>query len=82
MTEFGEALITKWKNYYIRALTGEKYNVKEQIYNPLAKFTVYGLISFNPVFNNDNKIVGVACYQKNITELAEKQAAPVKASAL
>ncbi len=75
LTEFDETIITKWKDYYIRALTGEKYNVKEQFYNPLEKFTVYGLISFNPIFNNENKIVGVACYQKNITELTEKQMA-------
>lgn len=73
--EFDEELIIKWTNYYTRALAGERYNVKEQFYNPLAKFTVYGLISFNPIFNNENKIVGVACYQKNITELTEKQMA-------
>ena len=73
--EFGEALNTKWEDYYKRALRGEKYNVKEQIYNPSTNTIIHSLISFNPIYTNKNEIEGVACYSKNITELTEKQMA-------
>ena len=77
--EFGEALNTKWKAYYQRALGGEKYTIEEQFYDPATKSLTYGLISFNPIFLSNKKITGVACYSKNITELTENQLA-VKAT--
>lgn len=71
--EFGEELVTKWKTYYKRALQGEKYTIEEQVYNPISKRTEFGLISFNPIYNSNGDIFGVACYSKDITELVLKQ---------
>jgi len=77
--EYGEALNATWKVYYQRALAGEKYTVEEKFYHPTTQRLTYGLISFNPIFFNNKKITGVACYSKDITELTENQLA-VKAT--
>jgi PAS domain S-box-containing protein len=66
--EFGEALNDRWKLYYKRALNGEKYCIKEEVYNPVNQQMEYGLVSFCPMYNGSEKPFGVACYSKNITE--------------
>jgi PAS domain S-box-containing protein len=66
--EFGEELNNKWKGYYEKALKGERYTIKEKVYHPEKQQMEYGLISFNPIYNAEGKIFGVACYSKDITE--------------
>lgn len=57
----------KWRAYYKRALQGERFSVKEKMENPQKPWVTYGLISLNPIFNNGNELIGVACYSKDIT---------------
>ncbi|WP_301927798.1 PAS domain S-box protein [Ferruginibacter sp.] len=64
---FGGELNNKWKAFYKRALSGERFAVKEQVYNPLKQQMEYGLISFNPMYDSAGEIFGVACFSKDIT---------------
>ncbi|MDN3654080.1 PAS domain S-box protein [Ferruginibacter paludis] len=64
---FGEELNNKWKAYYKRALSGERFTVKEQVYNPLKQQVEYGLISFNPMYDSAAEVFGAACFSKDIT---------------
>lgn len=66
--QFGEQLNSKWDAYYKRALAGEKFTVKEQVYDPVKKEMRYGKTSFNPMYNSSGEIFGVACYSEDITE--------------
>jgi PAS domain S-box-containing protein len=72
--EFGESINNKWKVYYQRALAGEKFSIEEEFMHPKTKKHSYELVSFNPIFKDEN-VVGVACSSKNITELKENQIA-------
>jgi PAS domain S-box-containing protein len=67
MYEFGLELTNKWKSYYERALGGELFSIKEQLQTAGNERTVHSLISFNPIYNNEGDILGVACYAKDIT---------------
>jgi PAS domain S-box-containing protein len=58
----------KWKGYYQRALKGESFNVKDQTFDPVKQSPVYIHISFNPMYDADGNIFGIACYAKDITE--------------
>lgn len=66
--DFGPELVSKWRNYYSRALNGESFLIDEQIYSPVAKRINYARISFNPIYNSDNSLFGVACFSKDVTE--------------
>jgi PAS domain S-box-containing protein len=66
--EFGEELNSKWNASYKRALAGERYTVKEQVYDPVKKEIRYGKTSFNPMVNSNGEVFGVACYSEDITE--------------
>jgi PAS domain S-box-containing protein len=66
--EFGEALNQKWESYYRRTLQGERFSIKEEVYNTVKKQMEYGKVSFNPVRNKAGEIFGIACFSKNITE--------------
>ncbi len=70
--EFGEEVNNKWKTYYHRALSGEKYNIEDEYIDPITNLPGYELVSFNPIYSED-VITGVACYSKNITELTINQ---------
>ncbi len=76
--ELGESINNKWKAFYQRALAGEKYSVEDEFIHYQTGKQNYELVSFNPIFK-DEKVIAVACYSKNITELAENQMA-VKAT--
>ncbi len=66
--EFGEELVSKWKGYYKRVLSGEKFSIKENVYSPLKQRMSYGLISFSPILSAEGEVTGAACYSKDITE--------------
>jgi PAS domain S-box-containing protein len=79
VSEFGEEATLKWKSYYSRALSGEQFSVKEQVFDPLQQRMEYGLVSFNPMRNANNQVFGVACYSKNMTQETENLAILEKA---
>lgn len=57
----------KWKTYYTRALNGEQFSIKEKFYNPANLAITYGLTTFNPLYDNNGKLLGVTCFSKDIT---------------
>lgn len=59
----------KWKEYYDRALTGEIYTVNEDFHIPNG-FVRAAEISFNPIHNAKDQIIGVGCFGRDITERA------------
>jgi len=65
--EFGKERLDKWQRYYKRALKGEQFEVKEEIYDPVKQTMLYSLISLNPLFDEANIVFGVVCYSKDIT---------------
>ncbi len=65
--EFGKERLEKWRLYYERALKGEQFEVKEEIYDPVNQTMHYSLIALNPMFDDKNILFGVACYSKDIT---------------
>ncbi|UPT68289.1 MAG: PAS domain-containing protein [Sphingobacteriales bacterium JAD_PAG50586_3] len=69
---FPEEFINNWKALYVKALLGTPF--KEEIYVAKLKDTEanWSEISFNPIYNED-KITGIACYARNITERKENE---------
>jgi len=65
--EFGGELNKKWETYYQRALNGERFEVREQVFHLLRQRMEYALITFNPMFNERGELFGAACYSKDIT---------------
>ncbi|WP_419212903.1 PAS domain S-box protein [Maribacter sp. X9] len=76
--KFGEADNREWKSYYDKALKGESFSVKKEL-NRLSPTITYGIISFNPIYDDAKKIVGAACYSKDITSEVMSQRAIVSA---
>lgn len=66
--EFGEEVNKKWAGYYGRALKGERFTVKEELFNTATNSMQYGEITFNPMYNANEELFGVACYSKDLTE--------------
>ncbi len=67
----GQAVTHKWKSYFERAFTGEKFAINEAIFNPILNKTQYGLVNFNPVLNSKGEIETVACFAKDVTKTTE-----------
>lgn len=64
--DFNNEAFDKWVAYYNRAFSGETFKVVEKTvvdYN-----VIYEDISFNPIYDNDDKIIGVSCFSRDITE--------------
>lgn len=64
---FSEQQKQQWLSYYKQAFTGEPYNARDKMFNPLSGCPEHVLISFNPIFGISGKQEGVACYLKPIT---------------
>ncbi|WP_162946247.1 PAS domain-containing protein [Chitinophaga barathri] len=66
-----EAEYLKWQGYYEKSLRGEKQTIEESV-----EMANYGLstaeITFNPIINDD-KIVGVACFARDISERKKQE---------
>lgn len=77
--EFPQETIHKWKSYYDRALNGEQFSTKEILYDPSETSKMYGLVSFNPIYDKNEKISGVSCFSKNITSEVHAQEAILSA---
>lgn len=65
--EFGSEQLDKWKSLYLRALSGEQLTVKEHFYNPAKQGIEYSLISLSPLMDEENRVIGVACFGKDVT---------------
>lgn len=63
---FDEDKRIQWKKLYRRALSGERFTITNKLEFEGKEF--YYLISFNPIYNNQGKCTGVACYSKDISE--------------
>lgn len=68
IAEFGleSDIFKEWQDIYARALSGETFKL---IYNS----TINGIplleeISFNPIYDNQNNIIGACCFSSDITE--------------
>ncbi|HWB26279.1 MAG TPA: PAS domain-containing protein [Chitinophagaceae bacterium] len=64
--DYSEGLYAKWQEYYQRAFGGDAYKIT-WIENNGDK-TSYDEISFNPVRDRYNRVVGVSCFSRDITE--------------
>ena len=67
----GEGYIEKWKAYYNRALSGNHFDIEEHFYNPESNEIQYSQITFEPVTDNDQNYVAVACQSKDITTMVK-----------
>src|ERR1700733_16083853 len=66
--ELGEELNKKWAEHYARALAGERFSIKDALFNAVTDRMEYVLISFNPMYDDAGLLFGAACYAKDITE--------------
>jgi len=64
---FGDGYIEKWKTYYERGLKGEHFEIVEHFYNPSTNQIEYSEISFNPIWDENQLVVSVACQSRDIT---------------
>lgn len=61
---FSEKQLARWDSFYERAFSGETFTIIEYTDSPIE---IWSEISFYPIVNS-NKVVGTACYSRNITE--------------
>ena len=66
---FGEGSIENWKNYYLRALSGEHFEVSEQIYSSKSRGMQYSRIAFSPIEEDEGEVLTVACRSADITPI-------------
>lgn len=59
--------IKNWKKHYDRALNGETFRI-EEISDDYNFQTRYCEVSFNPIRNKSQQIIGVGCFSKDITK--------------
>jgi PAS domain S-box-containing protein len=70
---FGEGYIEKWNAYYLRALSGESFEIEEHFYNPETKEMQYGHIAFSPIRDERVEILTVACRSTDITPIIRQK---------
>jgi PAS domain S-box-containing protein len=75
---FPEKLAKAYKSYYKRALAGEQFT--EIVYNEMST-GFYSEISFYPIHNRD-KIIGTACFSRDITERKRREAVQQRNSSI
>lgn len=63
---FSSEITNTWKNYYLRAVNGDAFIAIEK-YTAEDESIQYAEVSFSPIFDKNNKIVGVSCFSRNIT---------------
>jgi PAS domain S-box-containing protein len=69
--------IKKWKQYYNRALAGERYSIINESIDPFSQQVLSFEISFNPIYKVKGDITGVGCFARNITERLNTEKAMV-----
>ena len=59
--------VEKWKNYYKRAFKGEHFEIEEHHYHPGSNEIHYRKVTFEPLSEENKKVITVACQSKDIT---------------
>jgi len=65
-SDFKDEEVKKWNAFFAKALSGERFKVIEE--NMVKGKRIYEEISFNPIPDKDNTIVGISCFSRDITE--------------
>jgi len=66
-----------WKQYYSRALNGDRYSIIHESTDPETGDILSFEISFNPIYKAKSDITGVGCFARNITERLKTEKAIV-----
>ncbi len=61
--QFTKDKLTRYKEFYIRALSGETFTINDHFETPRE---LWSEVSFNPIYSY-NEIIGVACFSRDIT---------------
>jgi len=64
--DFDKERFDTWIQYYDRALKDEAYKIVWE--EELNGKTVFEEVSFNPIHDKDNKVIGVSCFSRDISE--------------
>jgi PAS domain S-box-containing protein len=75
---FGKEQLSRWDNWYARALKGESFNAIEYTPHPADRWAE---TSFYPIRNGE-KVIGVACYSRDITIRIQSEKKIVNANRL
>jgi signal transduction histidine kinase len=74
-----EKVLTEWRGYYSRALSGERYVTKHHSPDPKTREITVFEVSFNPIYRKSkNEIVGVGCFARDITERLKTEEALIE----
>jgi len=68
-SDFAKERIDKWNGYFKRVLGGEVFKKLEE--DVVEGKTVFEEISFNPIYDKDNRIAGASCFSRDITDQVE-----------
>ncbi|SMO62285.1 PAS domain-containing hybrid sensor histidine kinase/response regulator [Solitalea koreensis] len=65
--KFETKLFKTWQAWYLRAFNGERFIVQSEVtYND---DTVFLDIAFNPIYNDNNEVIGAAIFGKDISHI-------------
>ncbi|GAB2654140.1 hypothetical protein GCM10027036_04360 [Flavihumibacter cheonanensis] len=62
-------IIEQWKPLYERSLLGESFTAEQVYFQDSGKDEQYYMVSFTPMRNEREEVVGAACFARNISEL-------------
>lgn len=57
----------KWVSYLPEVLKGNSVSFKEKNFNPISNQLEFGLVTINPIKNNNGEVENIACFAKDIT---------------
>jgi len=66
---YGDGYNETWRVYYNRALAGEYFEIEEHSFHPLSNDIQYSQTTFEPLADDERKIIAVACQSKDVTGL-------------
>ena len=72
---YPDTMVESWRSYYDRALAGETFSVNYFDVSPLTNDPVTLEVSFNPIRNAANEVIGVGCFGHDISERLKTQEA-------
>jgi PAS domain S-box-containing protein len=64
---YSKQIQSDWNAYYKRALNGEQYTIISESVNHDTKAKLYFEVSFNPIYTQQQGIIGVGCFARDIT---------------
>ena len=71
--DFGVGYIEKWRGHYKKALSGEQFELEEHYSHPETNEIKYSHIVFNPIRDENNQVVMVACQSRDITQIVKQR---------